>query len=228
MLVDHIVAVIGLLALVAVAAFLISQRYARRSEQADRILGVRADQVVAADVDAPVVQEGRRETRRETRSVPKLLESRRLGLVGKPDYVVVDEEGFYRPVELKDRRASEPRASEAVQVMAYCLLLEENDFPTRGGEIQCRNGSFDIPYGPGSRQQVLGILEDMRRWQGERTGDIPQNCGPQCRNCQYRLNCAAEEAPRGARMARRASETQETHYARPAGQQARRRPFRGA
>ena len=227
MFADHTVAVIFVLALVAGVAFLISRRYARRSEQADRILGVRADQVVAADVDAPVVQEGRRETRRETRPVPKLLESRRLGLVGKPDYVVVDEEGFYRPVELKDRRALEPRESEAVQVWAYCLLLEENDFPTRGGEIQYRNGSFDIPYGPGSRQQVLGILEDMRRWQGERTGDIPQNCGPQCRNCQYRLNCAAEEAPRGARAAPEGS-GQKPNTTIYQARVARRRPFGGA
>lgn len=176
-----------LLLLAAVALFL-AYRHWRRSEQTPRGLGVYAERVAAADVGVPLVPE---KIWRGHRKVPEVLSSRRFGLVGKPDYVLVDDDGMYFPVELKNRRAPrQPLESDVAQLWSYCFLLEENGFPTIGGEIRYRNRTFQMPYSPESRNLVLELLEDLRRYLREPdTARVPQNPGPQCRNCAYRHNC---------------------------------------
>lgn len=194
---DHTLDVFILLLIVAVVALIISSRHRRCSDQAERHLGVRAEQVVAADVGAPVIQEAQRQaSRQDYRPVPELLESKHLGLSGKPDYVLF-EDGYYRPVELKDRRASEARDSEIAQLRAYCLLLEDNGFPTNGGELRYQNGFFDIPYNKEDENKLLQILWDMRHLMQAKTEQVPQNRGPQCRNCQYRYNCNKDQSRQG-------------------------------
>src|SRR5215210_5050977 len=61
----------------------------------------------------------------ETPGAP--LYSARYGLAGKPDYIMSTREGFV-PVEVKPRRTEqEPHESHLVQVLGYCLLLEETE-----------------------------------------------------------------------------------------------------
>jgi|GEM_PF-2203547 len=184
------VGLVIILVVVAVLAFLLSRRSRQQSEETQRNLGVRAEQVVAADVEAPVLQEAARH-HRDIRTLPETLVSARFGLTGRPDYSVVDGK-HYLPVEVKKRRADRPRESDIAQVWAYCFLLEENGYPTRGGELRYENASFSIAYGPRERQRIIGILEQMRRWQQVPARRVPKREGPQCRNCLWRNNCARE------------------------------------
>ena len=189
---DHTIVIVILLAVIALAAFFLSGRYQKKGEKTQQRVGVRAEQVATADIGAPVVQEGRRqEIRQGTDIVPELLKSERLALSGRPDYTVVYSAGFCYPVELKDRDArGGPRESDVVQVWVYCLMLEEMGFPTRGGMVTYRDWSFDVEYGPDAKSRVIQILADMRRWEKNLTASVPQNQGPQCRNCAFRSNCA--------------------------------------
>ncbi len=179
-----------LLAVVAALAFFLSRRSRRQSEATQRGLGVWAEQVVAADVGAPVLQEAAMH-HRDIRTLPEVLISKRHGLSGKPDYAVVDGK-YYLAIEKKQRRSDRLRDSDQAQVWAYCLLLEEHGYPTRGGEVQYENRTFAVPYGPAERARVAAILEEMRRWQRVPARRVPKREGPQCRNCRWRQNCAEE------------------------------------
>ncbi len=178
------------LVVVAAIAFVLSRRTRQQSEKTQRGLGVWAERVVAADVGAPVLREAVRHNR-DIRTLPEMLVSERHGLAGKPDYAVVDGK-FYLPVEKKKRRSEWLRPSDQAQVWAYCLLLEENGYPTRGGEVRYANRSFEVPFGPAARSMVIGFLEEMRRWQQVPARQVPKREGPHCRNCKWRRNCAAE------------------------------------
>src|SRR5687768_1344609 len=58
--------------------------------------------------------------------VEKPLFSRKYRLTGKPDYIVQEETGAMIPIEVKPTRtASEPRASDTMQLMAYGILVEQ-------------------------------------------------------------------------------------------------------
>lgn len=182
--------VILLLVVVAAVAFYFSRRTRLDSEELQQGLGVRAERVVAADVGAPVLHEAKL-ANRDIRTLPEVLYSERHGLIGKPDYSVVD--GYcYIPVEKKQRTSNWLRDSDQAQVWAYCLLLEANGYPTLGGEVQYENRRFDVPYGSGERARVEAILEDMRRWQQVPARRVPKRVGKQCLKCKWRRNCAVE------------------------------------
>lgn len=187
---EHLALVIIFLVMVAAAAFLLARRTRQQGEAIQRGLGVRAERVVAADVGAPVLREAMR-ANPDIRTLPEVLYSERHGLIGKPDYSVVDGR-FYLPVEKKQRSSSWLRDSDRAQVWAYCLLLEENGYPTRGGEVQYADRRFEVAYGPAERARVEAILEDMRRWQQVPAWRVPKRQGPQCRHCRWRRNCLAE------------------------------------
>src|SRR5437763_5436760 len=100
-----IVAAIALLALAALALAL-SARYGR-------LHGIRG-QVVYSDTGA-------------SKLPAKALYAPRYGLTGKPDYVLSTPQGLV-PVEVKPTRTDpEPQESHLLQVLAYCLLLEDTE-----------------------------------------------------------------------------------------------------
>ena len=56
----------------------------------------------------------------------KTLRAKTLPLIGKPDYIL-KENGEYLPLEFKSGKTPQfPQASHKAQLMAYCLLIEEN------------------------------------------------------------------------------------------------------
>src|SRR3712207_5022509 len=61
------------------------------------------------------------------RELEKPLYARKLGLTGKPDYII-ERRGKLIPVEVKPaRRASVPYESDLMQLAAYCVLIEETE-----------------------------------------------------------------------------------------------------
>ena len=122
----------------------------------------------------------------------KPLFSARYGLTGTPDYIVSTPRGLV-PVEVKPTRAdSEPRESHLLQVLAYCLLLEETEGKKPPyGLLRYSTDTFKVDYNSQTRAHLLEAMEQLRRtaleeeWQVGRNHDVPGRC----RACGYRGVC---------------------------------------
>jgi CRISPR-associated exonuclease Cas4 len=140
--------------------------------------GLPSGRVVASDTGAIAGRRGKR------------LRSERYGLSGAPDYLIETGEGII-PVELKPaRNDAEPRESHLMQLLAYCLLVEENygARPTHG-VLRYANQSFRVDYNDETRAYLLDVLDRMR---GDAGGTPPGRSHDQpgrCRACAYRLDC---------------------------------------
>ena len=69
------------------------------------------------------------------------------------------------PVEVKSRRCppSGPHASDAAQLTAYCVLVEDSCGVTPShGIIQYANRTWPIRYTVKGRERLLEILDEMR------------------------------------------------------------------
>jgi CRISPR/Cas system-associated exonuclease Cas4 (RecB family) len=101
------------------------------------------------------------DTDRRELSAP--LVSHRSGIVGKPDYVY-RVKGLAVPDEVKKHRAGRfgPRAWDVAQLLAYCVILEDNGATVTHGLLDYADRRFTIPYGPEERQSVLDRVERTR------------------------------------------------------------------
>jgi CRISPR-associated exonuclease Cas4 len=140
--------------------------------------GLPSGRVVASDTGALRERRGKR------------LYSQTYGLSGAPDYLIETAEGII-PVELKPaRNDAEPRESHLMQLLAYCLLVEENfgKRPTHG-ILRYANDSFRVDFTEETRAYLLDVLDRMREEAVDtppgRSHDQPQRC----RGCAYRLDC---------------------------------------
>lgn len=93
------------------------------------------------------------------------LVSRKYGITGKPDQIII-EGGHYIPVELKSsRRPRRPYRGHVLQLAAYCLILEEvTGRPVPYGYLQYRDGEpFKIAFDDLLREELLRTVEEMRQ-----------------------------------------------------------------
>lgn len=120
----------------------------------------------------------------------KPLVSERYALRGTPDYVVRTPNGLV-PVELKpSRNDAEPQDSHLLQVLAYCLLLEDTEGKRPPyGLLRYSSETFKVDYNNETRAYLLSVMDEMRRAAEEsevhRNHDRPQRC----RACGYRSIC---------------------------------------
>lgn len=124
--------------------------------------------------------------------VEKPLFSRKYRLTGKPDYIVRDESGALIPIEVKPTRtASEPRASDTMQLMAYGVLVEQ-EFGARPtyGLLKYRDHVFQIDFTDDLRAEFSETLQDMRA--DRRAANVPRSHDDpaRCRHCGYREECS--------------------------------------
>ncbi len=97
------------------------------------------------------------------REKPRLFVSKKYGLSGRPDAIVMD--GDQRiPVEVKTGRTPRgPLFSHILQIAAYCLLLEEEyGKPPPYGIIRYGSTSHDIEYNEDLKRLVLQKTDEMR------------------------------------------------------------------
>ena len=118
------------------------------------------------------------------------LFSPRYHLCGKPDYLI-EQEGHKIPLELKSSPAPRrPYPSHALQLAAYCLLVEEEwGQPPPYGLLCYQDATFTVDYTPALKERLLSTLEAMRAL---RTASevAPNHRHPQrCRRCGYRDEC---------------------------------------
>ncbi len=121
---------------------------------------------------------------------PKLFVSKKYGLAGRPDFVILigDE---HIPVELKTGRVPRgPLFSHILQVAAYCVLIEEEfGRPPPYGIIRYGRVENEIEYESGLRELVLSKISEMRYLM--KTGDVHRNHNKpgKCKFCSRRAIC---------------------------------------
>lgn len=92
----------------------------------------------------------------------EILFSKTLALSGKPDYLI-KENGMIFPVEVKSGKTPiEPYQNHEMQLMAYCLLVEEN-YGTRpkGGFIKYPHKEFKVAYTDEAKNAVREVVGEM-------------------------------------------------------------------
>lgn len=122
--------------------------------------------------------------------VEKPLYDARLGLTGKPDYLV-EQADLLIPVEVKTGRTpSAPYDSHIFQVAAYCLLVQRTygKRPTHG-LIKYPHRTFQIDYTPQLEREMLSLLDEMHLARRKRTLPRSHDQAARCARCGFRKIC---------------------------------------
>ncbi len=117
-------------------------------------------------------------------------------VAGKPDYLIASADGLI-PVEVKPgRHAPTPYDGDVLQLLAYCLLVEETSGRPPYGLLRYATQTFRIDYTEGARTTLLDAVETIRaaRLAGElhRSHDDPARCAA----CMFGEDCAESLAGR--------------------------------
>lgn len=163
---------------IAFALFLVALFLLRSGSQAKRSQGLPPGRVVYDD------------SSRRGGELSKPLYSARLGLSGKPDYIV-QQRGTPIPVEVKSRRAPrEPFDSHIYQLAAYCMLVEDQlGIRPPYGLIRYSDRTFQIDFSEELEQELLALLKEMRK---EKVSIAPHRSHQdprRCAGCGFREEC---------------------------------------
>ena len=117
------------------------------------------------------------------------LFSRQYGLVGKPDYLL-ESRGQVIPVEVKpSRRSDHPYPADVLQLLAYCLLVEETWGRPSHGLLHYATGTFRVDYTDAARSLLLERIAEVRA--ARRASDMPRSHDEpgRCAACAFRTVC---------------------------------------
>jgi CRISPR-associated exonuclease Cas4 len=92
------------------------------------------------------------------------LHSTEQRLVGKPDYLVQQENGEIIPVEIKSGSAPDtPWPGHILQLAAYCWLVDEvyGKRPSFG-ILQYQDQAFTVDYSSELEEELLYVMQEMR------------------------------------------------------------------
>jgi CRISPR-associated exonuclease Cas4 len=119
------------------------------------------------------------------------LVSQRLGLTGRPDYLV-REHGRLVPIEVKSAAApmSGPHQAHVLQLAAYCALVAEvyGERPAYG-LIKYRDRLLRVPYTDALERELRATLDEMRTGLGADGLDRSHEHPGRCRGCGLREAC---------------------------------------
>ncbi len=123
-------------------------------------------------------------------TVARPLYDPELHLVGKPDYIVVNDDG-YIPVEVKTGRT--PRApydGHVLQLAAYGLLVRRVlGKPAPYGYLRYPERTFRIVFTPELERRVLAVLALMQQQATRREVPRSHEHPARCRACGFRQVC---------------------------------------
>ncbi len=121
---------------------------------------------------------------------PKMFVSKKYGLRGRPDYVLLSGEDHI-PVEVKTgRNPRGPLFSHILQTGTYCLLLEEEyGKPPPFGLLKYENSQHEIDYTSDMKKLVLNKLLEMRELMVTKNVHRNHNRKGKCINCSRRDKC---------------------------------------
>ena len=118
------------------------------------------------------------------------LIARRLGLVGRPDYLI-ERHGCTIPVEVKPgRRAGRPYESDLMQLAAYCVLVEATTGTAPPyGLLRYAEQTFRLDYTEQTRDTLLALLDEMRDVLAEADCDRSHDDPRRCAGCGFFDQC---------------------------------------
>ncbi len=98
------------------------------------------------------------------------LYAKSINLVGRPDFLVV-KKGKIIPVEVKTGRTpAYPYPNHVMQLMAYCLLVEEYyGISPPGGYIKYPDREFHIAYTANAREEVIAKVRELTLFKTQNT-----------------------------------------------------------
>jgi len=114
----------------------------------------------------------------------------KIGLTGKPDYLV-EQGNEIIPVEVKSGKiGSAPYDSHIYQLAAYCLLVERlmGKRPSHG-VLHYPNRTYAIDYTSGLKIRLLELLDEMHRNDRRKEHHRSHNSPSRCQDCGYRTIC---------------------------------------
>lgn len=120
------------------------------------------------------------------------LVSEKYGINGKPDYIVVDKDGNYIPVEIKTGRVPKgPLFSHILQLASYCLLVEEryNKAPPYGILEYEDRVKHKIEYTENLKNLVVEKVNEMRKALVTKNVHRNHNRPGKCKSCSRRDAC---------------------------------------
>ncbi|HUS94647.1 MAG TPA: Dna2/Cas4 domain-containing protein [Patescibacteria group bacterium] len=113
-------------------------------------------------------------------------------LVGRPDYLVKNQQGAIVPVEVKSARApAEPHDGHVMQLAVYCLLVEEvYDIRPDYGILQYQDRAFAVEYSFELEEDLLEVLVCMHvdTYNGELNRSHKDR--RRCSRCSMREHCS--------------------------------------
>ncbi len=123
-------------------------------------------------------------------TVARPLYDPELDLVGKPDYIVVNDDG-YIPVEVKSGHTpAQPYEGHIFQLAAYGLLVRRVlGKPAPYGYIRYPERTFRIAFTPELERRLLAVLALMRQAATLREVPRTHEQRARCRACGYRQIC---------------------------------------
>ena len=119
------------------------------------------------------------------------LYDHQLGLVGRPDYLIEENDGGIIPVELKSSKSPRvPYEGHILQLAAYCALVEAH-FQVRPayGILQYEDRAFAVDYTPELEDDLLLLLDEIDRDRYARELDRSHDEPKRCARCGFRDNC---------------------------------------
>jgi len=125
------------------------------------------------------------------RLVEKPLFSHTYRLTGKPDYLVQQGREII-PVEVKSSAApvDGPRRSHVLQLVAYCLLVEETyRQKPKYGIVKYADRMFAIDYAESLQAALLDVMAAMRADAAHAEAHRSHDEAARCTHCGYRHAC---------------------------------------
>ena len=121
----------------------------------------------------------------------KLLESTKMGIRGRPDYIL-EEHGEYIPVEVKTGRVPMgPHFSHILQLAAYFVLVEEHygKRPSHGFIRYGEEKEFRIDFDNKLENILKGKINEMRVCMHEKEAHRNHRRRNKCKYCSRREGC---------------------------------------
>lgn len=171
-----VLALVGILAVLASVAILV---FAARARRRTGFVAVSSGTGVIIASDTGVL-------------TPMLLRDPVLGIRGKPDYILEDRDRRLLPIEVKPtRRSTRLYDSDRVQVGAYLIALRSTvgNRAAPFGYVRYASRSFQVALTSELEDEVRRIVEAIRAGRRHVPISRDHNIAAKCKACPVRAHC---------------------------------------
>jgi CRISPR-associated exonuclease Cas4 len=147
------------------------------SSKQRRNLGFPTGRIIYSDTD-------------QWKKVEQPLYDPKLGLTGKPDYLVKHKD-TYIPIEVKSNpNIQKPYSSHIYQLAAYCYLIQiRYNIRPPYGILHYPNHTFAIDYTSEMESKLHQIINEIRKCEDGNGPHRSHESVAKCKRCGYRYKC---------------------------------------